>query len=253
MPNRIIKESICTSDSIDALTPEEEVFFIRLMVNCDDYGRMDARPDIVRAKCFPLKLEKVKGKDIEKWLKSLQKELIKIYVVNGRPYLQLVTWDNHQQVRAKKSKFPSPDSEGAQLLEVDNICNQMISNDDICPRNPIQSLSLSESESIYSTVVDAYHHYCHSLPKVRDITDKRKTAIKKLLSKYSQQDIDDVFWKAEQSDFLSGRNGKWTSCNFDWLIDPKNFVKALEGTYSNKDVESPVLAGIRRFMENADE
>ena len=42
MPNRIIKESICTSCEIDSLTPEQEVFFYRLIVNCDDYGRMDA-------------------------------------------------------------------------------------------------------------------------------------------------------------------------------------------------------------------
>ena len=49
MPNRIIKESICTSDTIDQLSPEEEIFFYRLIVNCDDYGRMDARPQILRA------------------------------------------------------------------------------------------------------------------------------------------------------------------------------------------------------------
>jgi hypothetical protein len=43
----------------------------------------------------------------------------------------LVTWDKHQQIRAKKSKYPAPDE----------ICNQMISNDIKCSRNPIQSES----------------------------------------------------------------------------------------------------------------
>ena len=47
MPNRIIKETICTSDTIERLTPFEETFFYRLIVNCDDYGRMDARPAIL--------------------------------------------------------------------------------------------------------------------------------------------------------------------------------------------------------------
>ena len=36
MPNRIIRESICTSDSIDKLSWFEEVLFYRLIVNCDD-------------------------------------------------------------------------------------------------------------------------------------------------------------------------------------------------------------------------
>lgn len=42
MPNRIIKESICVSESIDSLSWFDEVFFYRLIVNCDDYGRLDA-------------------------------------------------------------------------------------------------------------------------------------------------------------------------------------------------------------------
>ncbi len=55
MGNRIIKESICTSDSIDQLTWFEECFFNRLLVNADDFGRMDARGQILKARLFPLK------------------------------------------------------------------------------------------------------------------------------------------------------------------------------------------------------
>ena len=43
MPNRIIKESICTSENIDQLSPFCETVFYRLIVNVDDYGRIDAR------------------------------------------------------------------------------------------------------------------------------------------------------------------------------------------------------------------
>ena len=52
MPNRILKDSICTSPNIDALSLEAETFFYRLLVQCDDYGRMDARPAILRARCY---------------------------------------------------------------------------------------------------------------------------------------------------------------------------------------------------------
>ena len=63
-----------------------------------------------------------------------------LYTVDGKPFLQMKTWDRHQQVRAKKSKYPSPES-GKQAD--DSICKQMIADDSKCPRNPIQS----ESES----------------------------------------------------------------------------------------------------------
>ena len=55
MPNRILKESICTSDSIDGLGWFDEVLFYRLIVNCDDYGRFDGRPAIIKNRLFPLK------------------------------------------------------------------------------------------------------------------------------------------------------------------------------------------------------
>ena len=154
MPNRIIKESICTSNEIDSLKPEEELFFYRILVNCDDYGRMDARPPILRAKCFPLRIDKIKDKDIKAWLNTLvARGLVFIYRVEGKDYLQMVTWEKHQQVRAKRSKFPAPD-DGVmhKIADVtvekssDSNGNQMQSD---VPENPIriQSESLSESES----------------------------------------------------------------------------------------------------------
>lgn len=130
MPNRIIKESVCTSDNLDSLSWFEEVVFYRLIVHCDDYGRMDARPAILRSRLFPLKT--VTDKQITNAIQSLRSaDIIDLYEVDGRSYLQMRKWDKHQQVRAKKSKYPSPE-EG---------CYQMIANDSKCPRNPIQSES----------------------------------------------------------------------------------------------------------------
>lgn len=125
MPNRILKESICRSDSIDSLSWFEEVFFYRLLVVCDDFGRFDGRIAIIKGTCFPLK--DITNKDIEKALNKLSAVgLIRAYEVQGRPYLQLVTWEKHQQIRAKKSKYPS----------FDNTCNQMISNVPVIQSNP---------------------------------------------------------------------------------------------------------------------
>jgi hypothetical protein len=139
MPNRIIKESICTSDNIDQLSAFQETMFYRLIVNCDDYGRMDARPKILASKLFPLK--DIRTAQIEDGLRALTSaELVIIYEVDGKPFLQMKTWERHQQIRAKKSKYPSPES-GKNVS--DSICNQMIADDSKCPRNPIQS----ESES----------------------------------------------------------------------------------------------------------
>ena len=138
MPNRILKESICTSESIDRLSWLEEVTFYRLIVNCDDYGRMDARPPILRARLFPLKT--LTDKQVQSAIESLRSAgMIDLYKVDGRSYLQIRQWALHQQIRSKKSKFPAHD---ASLKSDDITCNQMISDAPV-----IQSESEPESES----------------------------------------------------------------------------------------------------------
>ena len=138
MPNRIIKESICTSDEIDRLSWFEEAFFYRLIVNCDDYGRFDGRPAVIKSRLFPLK-DNVTAKSVEAAIHKLASvELVALYEFEGKPYLHLPTWDKHQQIRAQKSKYPAPEDG---MYTSDIICNQLKSDDIKCPRNPIQSES----------------------------------------------------------------------------------------------------------------
>lgn len=129
MPNRIIKESVCTSDTIDLLSWFEEVVFYRLMVNCDDFGRFDGRIAVIKSRLFPLK-STITDKALNDAINKLATVgLVKLYECDSKPILQLITWGKHQQVRAKRSKYPA----------FDEACNQTISDDGICPRNPIQS------------------------------------------------------------------------------------------------------------------
>lgn len=147
MPNRILKESICCSENIDQLTAFQENFFYRLIVNCDDYGRMDARPKVLASKLFPLR--DVRLNQITDALHALTSaELVVLYQKDGHPFLQMKTWDRHQSIRAKKSKYPEPESNCMQLHADEIICNQLQSNDincnqlksseSKCSRNPIQ-------------------------------------------------------------------------------------------------------------------
>lgn len=109
MPNRIIKESICTSEDMASLTWFEQVMFLRLIVTVDDYGRMDARPAILKGKVFPL--DDVTARTIENALKKLSTAgMVLLYENSGRPFLQLTAWSKHQKARADKSKYPAPEN-----------------------------------------------------------------------------------------------------------------------------------------------
>jgi hypothetical protein len=100
--------------------------------------------------------------------------------------------------------------------------------------NNISSALQSNTDvTVYNTIKDLFNSTCKSLPQVKMISKSRKTLIDARLQDYTIDDFKKVFTLAEKSDFLSGRNGKWTNCNFDWLIKSNNFLKVIEGTYKN--------------------
>lgn len=89
----------------------------------------------------------------------------------------------------------------------------------------------------YQKIVDLYHEKCPSLPKVQKITDSRKKTIKARWNEYGKS-IDafkECFEKVEASEFLSGRNGKWSNCCFDWILKQSSFTKIIEGNYSERE------------------
>ena len=85
----------------------------------------------------------------------------------------------------------------------------------------------------YQEIIDLFNSICVSLNKVRNLTDTRKKKIKSAY-KLLNGDYEGLFKRVEESDFLSGRSGKWDKCGFDWIMKQENMVKILEGNYDNK-------------------
>lgn len=108
MGNRILKESITTSQKLAKLSHFEFRLWVGLITQADDYGCGDARAAIVRNFVFPLQ-EDVTTKEVERAMKRLEKaDCIRIYKVDGMPYFWFPNWLEHQRLRNHKPKFPQP-------------------------------------------------------------------------------------------------------------------------------------------------
>ena len=135
-----------------------EILFYHLMVKVDDFGVYFGNEQIIKNTCFPLKSSEIKVNQVESWLNELVKSgLLFAYVAeDGKKYVQFTKWAKHQQIRAKKSKYPLFDS----------TCNQLIADDSNSCRNPIQSnpdeiqsesaQSADEIESCFLALWDLY-------------------------------------------------------------------------------------------------
>ena len=127
MPNRILKESICTSEELANISDAAQVLFFRLIVKADDFGLYHGNPKIIASLCFPLAVPP--ASKVTSWLNELRKVgLISTYQAEGKTYLKLMSWDKHQTRRSQKSKFPLPEN----LDEYDVSCEQLHADESNC-------------------------------------------------------------------------------------------------------------------------
>lgn len=147
MPNRILKESVCASDTIDRLDWFQEVVFYRLIVSADDYGRLDARPQLLKSRLFPLK-ETLAATQVAQAVQRLEEVgLVRCYQVEGQPYLLLRGWEAHQKIRTKRLRYPPPEDDGNPAqTSVHDGNNAHTPVDD--GNTALQSAALIQSESV---------------------------------------------------------------------------------------------------------
>jgi hypothetical protein len=114
MPNRIIKESIWTSDTLSETSLLAQGFFFRLLPLPDDHGCFDARPAFLRTRMYPFQLEKVTEENIGCWLSELQAvDSIRFWLdAKGVLYGYIPGWKDHQTIRSiHNRKHPEPPPE----------------------------------------------------------------------------------------------------------------------------------------------
>ena len=158
MPNRIIKESICTSEKLNQLSDFEFRLWVGLVTYVDDAGRGDARPAIIKGRIFPLR-ERITSKEIESALNHMAViGCISLYEADGKPYLWFPTWKVHQRVRDCRPKYPEPPERG-ELPQVAADCGSRARES-----NPIQSESESESNPNTSRA-SAFDTFWKAYPK----------------------------------------------------------------------------------------
>ena len=85
-------------------------------------------------------------------------------------------------------------------------------------------------------VIKLFNRSFETLPEVKVFSDKRKTAVRRRWKENPQlqslESWERFFDWVKQSNFLMGRTDKaWAGFCFDWLFNPTNFAKIIEGNY----------------------
>ena len=152
------------------------------------------------------------------------------YIYNVYEYPQNQVGDNQpiekQEIEKQGVENQPLENQSVENRMQYNIKKQNINNKNI--NNKVYNKA-EEFKLLFNTI-------CISLPQVRLLTKKREGHIKTLLSTLEKSGCTPIEFlkKVENSDFLSGRSGKWRA-TFDWIIQPSNAVKIIEGNYSGEE------------------
>lgn len=110
---------------------------------------------------------------------------------------------------------------------------------DTTKQEPVNK-SQSELSIPFAEIKNAFNEICVSLPKVKQLTDSRKAHVKARLTEIDNNidELFEIFGEIEASDFLTNRKkdnrNNWKA-SFDWIFNPNNFTKIIEGKYDNKE------------------
>lgn len=81
-----------------------------------------------------------------------------------------------------------------------------------------------------------YNNRCYNLPKVKVVTEKRKEAIRKFNREFTLEQFKEICDLANNNDFLTGKNERGWTADFDFLLRVDKATAILEGgKYSNSE------------------
>ncbi|WP_418202536.1 Lin1244/Lin1753 domain-containing protein [Bacteroides sp.] len=150
----------------------------------------------------------------------------------------------------------------------EQINEEKASQEEFSTRKPTKEKERIEKERKeytypYQDIADKWNSVCGAfLPKVQKLSESRKQKIKARLHEFGRQEawmptIEALFDEIVASDFLCGRNNNGWTATFDWVFEnPKNWVKVMEGNYSNhrggkQAAQQPdVKLGVGEFIDN---
>ena len=252
---RMFAKTIIDSDAFLDMPPTTQLLYFHLSMRADDDGFVNKPKSVMRM------IGATQG-DIEMLITK------KFIIPFESGIVVIKHWKIHNYIRNDRYTETKYKEEKALLqLDENNSYTTCLPSDNQMDTNGIPSdnqmdtqdrlgkdrlgqdrLDIHTAKAVridYQHYVDLYNSHCSSLPQVKTLNEKRKRLIKRVVKEVSEDDLLTALNKANTNSFLRGDSGGWKA-NFDWLMNPDNITKVLEGNYdrgktqnsTNKDYDT---------------
>lgn len=259
--SRNIKPGLFKNEILGVADPLYTLLFEGLWLLADREGRMEDRPLRIKAETFPYR----EGLNIESMLDWLcANGFINRYQSGGTRCIQILNFGKHQnphknepasvlpapeenETKAEENKT-TPDKIGTIPEKIGSARADSLNIDSLNPitdsETPPMAAPPPEKPKIeFHEIANLYNEILgETLRAVRDVTDQRKKTIKARIASDPDKRVHLDWWRkyfefVSGSDLLMGQvpakgeSGQPWQADFDWLINPNNMTKTLEGKY----------------------
>lgn len=244
--------------------------FPGLWMLADRCGRLLDRPKQIKGELLPYDSENMDAL-LEELARC---KFILRYVIEDKRYIQILNFEKHQYPHIKEapSTIPAPDKNCScpqqKRLNPESpipITESLVSEEKISVATQPHSSAEAEELNLrperiakangsppdcpYSALAEAYHEELPELPSIVVLSPLRK---RNLQARWREvctaehfnadegiQYFRDFFRRIKSSDFLTGKTppkpgGRLWRADFDWILNPANFVKIVEGRYHGR-------------------
>lgn len=243
--SRTIRPEFWSDEKLASVSRESRLTYAGLWGTSDDYGVTKGNAAWLKSQIYPYD-EDLKLSKFTEWLTELEKlGRIVPFTQDGEKFYYIPKFMDHQKVdRPSKTRNPEPplDIGSRNTRECDASASRESSDetdtdtdtetDTYTGRDKAPSVPCDGIVGLFNEILGEW------MPECKLTQERRKVIMQRWKSDKSVQSLE--WWRtyfdvAANSDFLTGRNGRWTSCNIDWLLKKGNFQKVREGTYSNRE------------------
>lgn len=215
---RSIRPEFCTSLDIAELSHGAQLHFVRLWTYADDDGRGVDDPRLIKGQIWPLD-DAVDADQVDIWQSELATHgHIHRYVVDNRPYFEIVNFTIYQRPQKRKDSdlppaplqeshsstvaVPEPDGSGTGGLSPVVVEGEgVVEGDvDVAGAEPIRDVDPTDFEladtdldtpeaQAHRTIAAALDDLCGKAPAAADAWNRRRDDIRQLTAAFARHDI----------------------------------------------------------------
>ena len=173
----------------------------------------------------------------KKFLEVLQNEKMLTYKSDSKNTVySIVNYNNYQEKQEYKNDTEMTQKNHRNDTEMTQKNTNKNDKNDKNDKNIFNNLS---NDKLFVPLIQKWNELPDAITKISTLKKdtQRYKMLSQRVSEYGENKVLEAIEKIKQSSFLQGSNNKGWTITFEWFVRPNNFVKVLEGKYTNKKIQ----------------